>query len=82
MAKHYSNATFSGFDYHTPSIEICRLRARDEGLEDRTRFEVADAKSYEGSFDLICFFDCCMIWVILLVSPATLGSILRMEDLY
>jgi len=58
MAKHYSNATFSGFDYHAPSIETSRLRARDEGLENRTRFEVADAKSYEGNFDLICFFDC------------------------
>jgi hypothetical protein len=27
-------------------------------VADQTTFEVADAKSYRGSYDLICFFDC------------------------
>ena len=58
MAKHYQKSTFSGFDYHGPSIDISRERAREEALEDRTHFHVANAKSYRGSFDLICFFDC------------------------
>jgi Methyltransferase domain len=32
-------------------------RAGEAGVEDRTTFEVAAAKQYEGSYDLICF-DC------------------------
>ena len=27
-------------------------------MTDRTTFETADAKGYDGTFDLICFFDC------------------------
>jgi hypothetical protein len=27
-------------------------------VEDRTTFEVATAKTYPGTYDLICFFDC------------------------
>ena len=30
----------------------------EAGVANRTTFEVADAKSYSGAFDLICFFDC------------------------
>ena len=35
-----------------------RERADEAGVADRTTFEVADAKGYGGTFDLICFFDC------------------------
>ena len=31
---------------------------RRPACADHTSFEVADAKGYEGTFDLICFFDC------------------------
>ena len=58
MAGAYANSSFWGFDYHGPSIEIARQRAGEAGMEGRTTFEVAGAKQYEGSYDLICFFDC------------------------
>ena len=40
------------------SIATAQERADEAGVSDRTTFEVADAKSYDGTFDLICFFDC------------------------
>jgi SAM-dependent methyltransferase len=58
MADAYPNSHFCGFDYHEPSIETARERAADAGVDDRTTFEVAGAKDYSGSYDLICFFDC------------------------
>jgi cyclopropane fatty-acyl-phospholipid synthase-like methyltransferase len=58
MADAYPNSRFWGFDYHQPSIEIARERAAEAGVADRTAFEIASAKEYPGSYDLICFFDC------------------------
>ena len=58
MAHAYPAARFWGFDYHAPSIETARDRAREAGVEDRATFEVAGAKEYPGTYDLICFFDC------------------------
>ena len=58
MATAYPNSTFSGFDFHAPSIETCRKRAYEAGLGERAEFQVATATSYTGKFDLICFFDC------------------------
>jgi SAM-dependent methyltransferase len=58
MADAYPNSRFWGFDYHEPSIEIARERAADADVADRTTFEIAGAKEYAGSYDLICFFDC------------------------
>jgi cyclopropane fatty-acyl-phospholipid synthase-like methyltransferase len=58
MAKTYPNSTVTGFDYHPASIDTARKRASEAGVAERTTFEVADAKSYPGTFDLICFFDC------------------------
>ena len=58
MAGAYPKSTFSGFDFHAPSIETSRKRASEAGVSDRIRFEVATATSYSGQFDLICFFDC------------------------
>ncbi len=58
MANAYPNSQFFGFDYHEPSIETARQRANDAGVDDRATFAVATAKSYQGSYDLICFFDC------------------------
>lgn len=58
MAKAFPRSGFFGFDYHAPSIEIARQRARDAGV-DNVRFEVADAGNYgERELDLVCFFDC------------------------
>jgi SAM-dependent methyltransferase len=59
MGKAFPRSTFVGFDYHAPSIESARERARESGLGDRVRFEVAAAKSYPGTdYDLVAFFDC------------------------
>lgn len=59
MAKAYPNSRFYGFDYHEPSIERARQVARDEGVSERTRFEVADCTSFpDHQYDFIAFFDC------------------------
>jgi len=58
MARAFPAATFVGYDYHAPSIEVARQRAEEAGIGN-ARFEVADANGYaEGGFDLIAFFDC------------------------
>jgi 2-polyprenyl-3-methyl-5-hydroxy-6-metoxy-1,4-benzoquinol methylase len=58
MAQTYPKSQFWGFDFHEPSIETSRKRATDAGVADRTTFEVASAKDYPGTYDLICYFDC------------------------
>ena len=58
MAQAYPDSRIWGFDFHAPSIDTARSRAQDGGVADRTTFEVANSKGYDGSFDLICFFDC------------------------
>lgn len=59
MAKAYPNSKFYGFDYHDKSIETARKRAKEEGLSDNIKFEVASAKNFKGeNFDLICYMDC------------------------
>ncbi len=59
MAQAFPRSHFWGFDYHAPSIEKARAAAAAAGVEDRTTFEVAPAKSYPGKgYDLVAFFDC------------------------
>jgi SAM-dependent methyltransferase len=59
MARAFPNSTFVGFDGHAPSIERANELAREAGVADRVRFEVADASSFPGeSYDLIAHFDC------------------------
>ena len=59
MAKSYPKSEFVGFDYHDKSIETARQRAKDAGVGDRIRFEVAKAKDYPGDgYDFVTFFDC------------------------
>ena len=58
MAEAFPTATIRGFDVHGPSIDVAQVRAADAGVADRASFSVADAKGYEGRYDLICFFDC------------------------
>jgi SAM-dependent methyltransferase len=59
MAKAFPNSDFVGFDYHMPSIERASEAAREAGIGDRIRFEVATAKSFPGKdYDLVAFFDC------------------------
>jgi len=59
MAEAFPNSSFSGFDYHMPSIERARDAAREAGVSDRVVFEAAAAKEYPGhDYDLVCVFDC------------------------
>jgi 2-polyprenyl-3-methyl-5-hydroxy-6-metoxy-1,4-benzoquinol methylase len=58
LAQAYPQCTVIGFDYHPASIAIARERARDAGVDDRVRFEVASADTYPGAgYDLVCVFD-------------------------
>ena len=60
MAKAFPRSRFSGFDYHSGSIEYARHVAGRDGLLDQISFEVASSKSYpaNGGYDLVTFFDC------------------------
>ncbi|RAZ92428.1 SAM-dependent methyltransferase [Mesorhizobium hawassense] len=58
MATAYPNSRFVGFDYHAPSIERARAAAKEAGVAGNTRFEVAPAKDFPGTYDLVAFFDC------------------------
>ncbi|MDP3890076.1 class I SAM-dependent methyltransferase [Nocardioides sp.] len=57
LAEAFPNSTFVGVDYHEESVRIARAAAQEAGVDDRVRFEVADATSYGGSHDLVLFFD-------------------------
>jgi hypothetical protein len=41
-----------------PSIDTARQRAQEAVVDDRVTFERAAADEYQGSYDLISFFDC------------------------
>jgi 2-polyprenyl-3-methyl-5-hydroxy-6-metoxy-1,4-benzoquinol methylase len=59
MARTYPKSEFVGIDVHAASIETARRRARDAGVGDRVRFEVAGAQDFAGSdYDLVACFDC------------------------
>jgi 2-polyprenyl-3-methyl-5-hydroxy-6-metoxy-1,4-benzoquinol methylase len=59
MAQSYPKSEFIGFDYHDKSIETARQRAKDAGVGDKVRFEVAKAKDFPGKdYDFVTFFDC------------------------
>jgi 2-polyprenyl-3-methyl-5-hydroxy-6-metoxy-1,4-benzoquinol methylase len=59
MAKAYPNSTFVGYDYHAPSVETARKRAKAAGVSERVSFEVAQSTDFPGKdFDLVANFDC------------------------
>jgi len=58
MASRWPASHFYGFDYHDASIAASRERASEAGVAGNTTFALANAKSYGGTYDLICFFDC------------------------
>lgn len=58
MAQAYPQSSFSGFDYHGPSIERAKQAAIAAGVGERTDFETASAQTYPGDgYDLVCIFD-------------------------
>jgi 2-polyprenyl-3-methyl-5-hydroxy-6-metoxy-1,4-benzoquinol methylase len=59
MAKAYPKSRFIGFDSHGKSIAVARERAREAGVDDRVRFEVAKSTDFPGKdYDLVAHFDC------------------------
>ena len=58
MARAFPQSHFTGFDYHPASIERARNAAAEAGVAANTSFEVAQAKTYPGTYDLVAFFDC------------------------
>ncbi len=60
MAEAFPNSMFVGYDFHEASILSARAHAKEHGVEANTRFEVASATQFngEGSYDLVCSFDC------------------------
>jgi SAM-dependent methyltransferase len=58
MAQAYPKSKLVGFDYHQPSIDFARRKAREAGVANRVSFEVGKAKDYPGNdYDLVTFFD-------------------------
>ncbi len=54
MAQAFPRSWFVGSDPHPESIAVARERAREAGLGERVRFEVADAHHFSGrNYDLI-----------------------------
>ena len=58
LAEAYPASTVVGFDADEGSIDAARKRAADAGLSERVHFEVASATTFDGTYDLVCFFDC------------------------
>ena len=58
MAQAFPESQFVGFDYHAESIAAANARAREAGVADRCRFEVAGAKDFPGNgYDFVAVFD-------------------------
>ena len=57
IAEAFPTSKVMGFDIHQPSIEEAKKLAKKAQLEN-VDFVSASAKSYEGEFDVIGFFDC------------------------
>ena len=57
IAEAYPNSAIHGFDFHAPSIEEAKAKAKAAGLKN-VHFEVASAQDYPGKgYDLVCIFD-------------------------
>ena len=57
LAEAFPASTFVGVDFHEESVRRATAAAEAAGVADRVHFEVGDATSYTGSYDLVCFFD-------------------------
>jgi ubiquinone/menaquinone biosynthesis C-methylase UbiE len=60
MAQAFPKSKFVGIDYHESSIAVAQERAKQAGVADQIRFEVATPRvlaSSQEKFDLVCFMD-------------------------
>jgi 2-polyprenyl-3-methyl-5-hydroxy-6-metoxy-1,4-benzoquinol methylase len=60
IAAGYPEARIDGFDVDVPSVDQARRNAAQERVDDRVRFEVADAGALgaDGAYDLVAAFEC------------------------
>ncbi len=59
MARAFPNSEFHGFDFHAPSVDAAKQRAKQAGVSDQTTFEVAKSTDYSGTdYDFVTHFDC------------------------
>ena len=57
MAEQYPNSTIHAYDFHAPSIDEAKKRAKEKGLTN-LEFFVSDAGAIpQESYDLACIFD-------------------------
>lgn len=57
MAQSFPNSTFYGYDFHAPSIEAAKAKAKEAGVAN-VEFHVQAAKEIpESDFDFACIFD-------------------------
>ncbi|HMM74583.1 MAG TPA: class I SAM-dependent methyltransferase [Gammaproteobacteria bacterium] len=57
MARAFPNSEFVGIDSHAPSIAHATELAANWGLSN-VRFSTASSSEFDGSYDLVAFFDC------------------------
>jgi SAM-dependent methyltransferase len=58
LAQTYPACTVVGYDSHAPSIDAARRAAKEAGVDDRVRFDVASAQDFPGDgYGLVCIFD-------------------------
>lgn len=58
MAQAFPASRFVGFDYHPESVAAANERAREAGVAEHCRFEVASAKNFPGmGYDFVTIFD-------------------------
>ena len=58
MAGAFPKSSFTGFDYHGPSIDQANRIAQQNGLTN-VKFETAKATDYPGTgYDMVACFDC------------------------
>jgi len=75
MAEAWPESSFTGYDFHEPSIVEARRHAADHGLGERVRFEVATAKEIAGrEFDLVTMYDCLHDMAIRAAAPPICGA--------
>lgn len=58
LAQAFPKIRITGVDYHEGSLDLARANAVAAGVDEAVSFVAADATSYQGSYDLITFFDC------------------------
>ena len=58
LGEAFPNSSVVGFDYHEARSSGPRPGDRCRGWPTGSRFEVAGAKDFTGTYDLVCLFDC------------------------